>query len=174
MFNGVQGEKFTGLAAAYVTELGNDKETMESYQAVYACNQHRVYALAFWMTDNELEAEQLMERTFLRAFSITSLPTEEMIDCALLDEVRRLLPIGNLTLELATCSEVLSVRRHVKRVDLERAVVKLPATERLIYLLHDGEGYAHQRIAFTLGISEDDSRLGLHQARLGLRMLLAQ
>ncbi len=52
MFNGVQGEKFTGLAAAYVTELG--KETMESYQAIYACNQHRVYALAFWMTDNEL------------------------------------------------------------------------------------------------------------------------
>jgi RNA polymerase sigma-70 factor (ECF subfamily) len=69
---------------------------------------------------------------------------------------------------------VLAVRRHVKRVDLERAVVKLPATERLIYLLHDGEGYAHERIAFTLGISEDDSRRGLHQARLGLRTLLAQ
>jgi hypothetical protein len=56
MFNGVQREKSIGLAAAYVTEIG--KETMESYQAIYACNQHRVYALAFWMTDNEIEAEQ--------------------------------------------------------------------------------------------------------------------
>jgi RNA polymerase sigma-70 factor (ECF subfamily) len=173
MFNGVQGEKFTGLAAAYVTEIGQDKETMESYQAVYACNQHRVYALAFWMTDNELAAEQLMEKTFLRAFSITSSPTEEMIDGALLKEIRQLLPIGKLTLQSGACPEVLAVRRHAKRVDLERAVVKLPATERLIYLLHDGEGYAHERIAFTLGISEDDSRRGLHQARLGLRTLLA-
>ena len=171
MFNGVQREKSTGLAAAYVTELG--KETMESYQAIYACNQHRVYALAFWMTDNELEAEQVMERAFLRVFSITSSPTEEMVDCALLEEIRQLVPVEVLTLKQGTCSEVLSVRRNVKRVDLERAVVKLPATERLIYLLHDGEGYEHERIAFTLGITEDESRRGLHQARLGLRTLLA-
>jgi len=171
MFNGIQGEKFTGLAAAFATELG--KETIESYQAIYASNQHRVYALAFWMTDNELEAEQVMERAFLRVFSITSSPTEEMVDCALLEEIRQLVPVGALTLNQGTCSEVLSVRRNVKRVDLERAVVKLPATERLIYLLHDGEGYDHEHIAFTLGITEDDSRHGLHQARLGLRTLLA-
>ena len=88
MFNGVQGEKFTGLAAAYVTELG--KETMESYRAIYSCNRHRVYALAFWMTDNELAAEQLMEQAFIRAFSISSLPTEEIIDCALLETIRQL------------------------------------------------------------------------------------
>jgi RNA polymerase sigma-70 factor (ECF subfamily) len=171
MFNGVQGEKFTGLAAAYVTELG--KGTIESYQAVYDRNRHRVYALAFWMTDNELRAEQVMERAFIRVFSICSLPTEEMIDCALLEEIRQWVPVGVLTLKQDTCCEVLSVRRNVKRVDLERAVVKLPPTERLIYLLHDGEGYDHERIAFTLGITEDDSQQGLHQARLGLRALLA-
>jgi RNA polymerase sigma-70 factor (ECF subfamily) len=169
MFNGVQREKYTELAAAYVTEL----ETTDSYQAIYACNQHRVYALAFWMTDNELEAEQVMEKAFLRVFSISSSPSEEMVDCALLEEIRQLVPVGVLTLKQDACSEVLSVRRNVKRVDLERAVVKLPATERLIYLLHDGEGYDHERIALTLGITEDDSRCGLHQARLGLRALLA-
>ncbi len=171
MFNSIQGEKFTGLASAYVTELG--KETMESYQAIYACNRHRVYALAFWMTDNELEAEQLMERAFLHVFSFSSSPTEEMIDFALVEEIRRLVPVGVLTLKHGPCSEVLSVRHNVKRVDLERAVVKLPATERLIYLLHDGEGYGHKRIACTLDITEDESRRGLHQARLGLRALLA-
>ena len=58
---------------------------MESYQAIYACNQHRVYALAFWMTDNELAAEQVMEQAFIRVFSISSSPTEEMVDCALLE-----------------------------------------------------------------------------------------
>ena len=96
-----------------------------------------------------------------------------MIDCALLEEIRQLVPVGALTLSEGICREVLSVRHNVKRVDLERAVVKLPPTERLIYLLHDGEGYEHERIGFTLGITEDDSRVGLHQARLGLRTLLA-
>jgi len=170
MFNGIQSEKFTGLTAAYVTDLGKE---MEGYRAVYARNQHRIYALAFWMTDNELAAEQLMERAFIRVFSICDSPSQEMIDCALLEEIREQVPVGELTLEQDTCREVLSVRHNVKRVDLERAVVKLPPTERLIYLLHDGEGYNHERIAFTLGISQDDSRRGLHQARLGLRTLLA-
>src|SRR5208283_1921371 len=121
---------------------------------------------AFWMTDNELEAEQVMERAFVHVFSITGSPNEEMIDCALLDEIRQLVPVGTLSLSEGICREVLAVRHNVKRVDLERAVVKLPPTERLIYLLHDGEGYGHERIAFTLGITEDGSRLGLHQARL--------
>ena len=48
------------------------------------------------MTDNELVAEQVMERTFVHVFSITGSPSEEMIDCALLDEIRQLVPVGML------------------------------------------------------------------------------
>ena len=38
---------------------------------------------------------------------------------------------------------------------------------------HDVEAYDHSRIARTLGVSEQESQFGLHQARLRLRQLLA-
>ena len=62
----------------------------------------------------------------------------------------------------------------MKRVHLELAVVQLPATEKLIYLMHDGEGYGHSRIAQALSISVLESKEGLHQARLKIRELVAK
>jgi DNA-directed RNA polymerase specialized sigma24 family protein len=60
------------------------------------------------------------------------------------------------------------------RVDLERAVVQLPDTEKLIFLMHDVERYDHTRIANLLGISLQSSIEGLHQSRLRMRELLAK
>jgi RNA polymerase sigma-70 factor (ECF subfamily) len=151
-----------------------EEDGFESVRAIYKSNQHRVYAFAFWMTDNELQAEVISEQVFLRAFAVTEAPTAEMIDHAFVTEVCQLMPLGELTLNCSTCLEVKSVRTNTKRVDLERAVVQLPATERLIYLMHDGDGYSHSRIARTLGIPEGKCKHGLHQARLRLRELLAK
>jgi DNA-directed RNA polymerase specialized sigma24 family protein len=44
----------------------------------------------------------------------------------------------------------------------------------MIFLLHDVEGYDHARICQYLGLSENESRHGLHQGRLLLRKLLAE
>ena len=131
-------------------------------------------SLAFWMTDNELAAEETLGRVFLRAFSMTDAPTEEMLDRALLSELRESVAIGSLTLNVADATAELGIRHNVKRVYLERAIVELPATERMIFCMHDGEGYAHSRIARTLGISETQSITGLHQARLRVRELVAR
>lgn len=145
----------------------------ESYHRVYEENRRRLYALAFWMTDNEMEAEELMAHTFCRAFAGSASPSGESLDRAFLTELRERMPVGTLSLECAPATEVKNVRRNTLRVHLERAVVQVPATERLIFLMHDVEGYEHARIARTLGLSEDESRQGLHQARLRLRQLLA-
>ena len=77
-------------------------------------------------------------------------------------------------LNCAPCDRVLSVRRNTLRVDLERAVVQLPSTEKMIFLMHDVEGYDHARIAYLLNVSKDDSCRAVHQARLRLRELLAK
>lgn len=146
----------------------------EVYEAVYEDNRHRLYSLAFWMTDNELAAEELMRNTFLRAFASHVEPSAEILDRALLTELRELMPVGVLTLEEGICTETPSIRRNILRVHLERAVVQLPATERMIFLMHDVEGYQHERIARTLGLEESESIQGLHQARLRLRNLLAE
>ncbi len=146
---------------------------LEDYQKVYDTNRHRVYSFAFWMTDNELAAGELLESTFRRAFAQSETPSEEMIDRMLLAEIRELMPVGTLQLECGIATEVTSIRNNVKRVHLERAVVQLPATERLIFVMHDGDGYEHARIARTLGVTEKESQKGLHQARLRIRELVA-
>jgi RNA polymerase sigma-70 factor (ECF subfamily) len=147
--------------------------TSAGWRATFEENRHRIYALAFWMTDNELEAEDLMYRVFAHSLAADSSPTSEMIDRAFVSEVRTMFPLGSLTLSEPVCEEVRNVRRNTLRVHLERAVVQLPPTERLIFLMHDVESYDHARIGRTLGISSEKSQAGLHQARLRIRNLVA-
>ena|SRR5688572_21361726 len=60
----------------------------------------------------------------------------------------------------------------VSRLDLERAIAKLPQGARAAFVLHDVEGFQHHEIATILGISEGTSKSQLHKARLKLRALL--
>lgn len=170
MASTIQEIKLTGFTSYLPAVFGG---TRERYEEIFREHEHRVYALAFWMTDNEIAAEELMANAFRRAFAASAEPTDEMIDRALIGEVREWMPLGSLTLECAPATEVLNVRRNVLRVHLERAVVQLPATERLIFLMHDVEGYDDARTARILGISEQDCKSGLHQARLRMRELIA-
>ena len=139
------------------------------YDAIYGEHCHRIYSLAFWMTDNEMTAEQLSSNTFLRAFASSSKPRTEQIDQAFLAEIREITTLGTLTLNNSACAETKSVCGNVKRVHLERAVVQLPPTEKLIFLFHDVEGYTHEKIAQLLGLDVKESQFGLHQARLQMR-----
>jgi RNA polymerase sigma-70 factor, ECF subfamily len=149
------------------------ESTQVRYSTIYNQHSHRVYSLAFWMTDNELLADELASRTFLRAFSGVKTPETEQIDAAFLAEVRDYTTIGTLTLSAPAEPDAKSIRGNVKRVHLERAVVELPATERLIFLLHDVEGYEHERIGRLLGLTMEECQLGLHQARVNIRHSLA-
>jgi RNA polymerase sigma-70 factor, ECF subfamily len=143
------------------------------YNRIYEDNRHRIYSLAFWMTDNELTAEELSANVFLRAFASCAHPTTEQIDHAFLAEIRETTAVGTLTVNCAATPNA-GVRGNVKRVHLERAVVQLPATEKLIFLMHDVDGYDHSRIARLLGIDEQESQYGLHQARVLIRELVSQ
>lgn len=169
----------TSVYQVKITECGAilpalGERSRDCYHEVYERNRHRIYSLAFWMTDNELAAEELMKSAFVRAFAVNPEPTPEALDRALIAELReRMLLLGALTLRQVECRQVINLRRNTLRVHLERAVVQLPATERMIFLLHDVEAYDHARISRLLAISEEESRYGLHQARLRLRELLA-
>jgi RNA polymerase sigma-70 factor (ECF subfamily) len=57
----------------------------------------------------------------------------------------------------------------IDRLALERAVTHLPAGYRLIFILHDIEGYEHNEIALMLDCSIGNSKSQLHKARLKLR-----
>jgi DNA-directed RNA polymerase specialized sigma24 family protein len=164
---------FEGFSLAGYVPRSIQSVEISTYQQTYEANRHRLYALSFWMTDNELTAEELMQRAFRRAFSVSRQPSAEALDRALIGELRSLMPIGTLALNCSFSEEVVGVRRNTLRVHLERAVVQLPATERLAFLMHDVESYDYARIGRCLGLTEDHSRHAVHQARLRIRELLA-
>ena len=147
---------------------------VDVYKDVFEGHRHRVFSLAFYMTDSEIVAEEVLTNVFCRAFARSPKPDAETIDRALVTELRDMMPIGCMTLECSLATKTEQVRSNTRRVDLERAVVQLPSTERFVFLMHDVEGYDHGRIARTLGISEVESRQGLFQARLKIRELLAK
>jgi RNA polymerase sigma-70 factor, ECF subfamily len=149
-------------------------QCQEQRKAIYEANRRRVYSFAFWMTDSEPMAEHLSQCTFLRAFSLYDRPSDEQIDDSLLRELHKEASVSLQPLQLhcAVAREVSNARRNTQRVELERAIMQLPYTERMIFCMHDGDGYDHARIARTLGIGENESRQGLHQARLRIRELV--
>jgi RNA polymerase sigma-70 factor (ECF subfamily) len=143
------------------------------FKAIYEEHRDRVYSLAFWMTDSELDAEEISTRVFLKSFHSKAAITHEVIDENLVAEFRDIAPIGNLTLKTKVETDK-QVTGNTKRIHLERAVVQLPPTERLAFLLHDVEGYDHSRIAKTIGISEDESKHAVFHARNRVRELVAK
>jgi RNA polymerase sigma-70 factor (ECF subfamily) len=60
-----------------------------------------------------------------------------------------------------------------ERVDLERAIERLPAGYREVFVLHDVEGYTHEEIGGLLGIESGTSKSQLSRARQRLRAALA-
>lgn len=60
------------------------------------------------------------------------------------------------------------------RLDLERALDRLPERARRVFVLYDVEGHRHQDIAALLGISHHTSRSQLHRARSLMKEFLME
>jgi len=166
------GSRVDALLLTPLTQVVQ-RVSAKHFEDIFEGNRHRVFSLAFYMTDSEPEAEEVMTQTFCRAFRAYERPSAEQIDRALVSELREIKPIGQLSLPEKPAADVEAVRGNTKRADLERAVVQLPATERMIFLMHDVESYDHARIARTLGITQEESKSGLFRARLRMRELIA-
>jgi len=149
----------------------------DAQRDVYDSHRHRVFALAFYMTGNELEAEEILTATFVQAFRAEKVPQAEHVDAALIEELRHRFPIGEnepaarINRELSLASDLSG--QNVRRTDLEEAIQTLPATERLLFLLRDVEGYSPAAISQLLRIPESQVQRSLFSARIRLRQALA-
>jgi len=170
MLNTIQEATYTQITGLSQDAIIGGTQRREIFER----NRHRVYAIAFWMTGNELAAEDLMSDVFRAAFTTNSNPSGNDIDRALVGELGKTFDMPVFTLNCVPSSQIRNVRSNMLRTELEAAVIQLPATEKLIFVMHDVEGYDHDRVARLLGITERESRLGLHQARLRMRELLGK
>ena len=143
----------------------------------------RVYRLAFGITRSLSDAEDVVQDVFvalpeqLAAFegraSLTTWLHRVAVRAAML-RLRRERFLETVPLEWAARKTFSDMERPVTRVDLERALNKIPDEYRVVIWLKVVEGWSHAEIAETLGIAENTSYQRVHRARRMLRAILGE
>jgi RNA polymerase sigma-70 factor, ECF subfamily len=161
----------------------------ESFEFLYKLHKRRVYSLCLRMIRDVEKAEDLTQEAFLQLHrKITSFRGESAfgtwlhrltVNVVLMRLRKRVLPEVYLedTLEpnedggpkrdYGSVDQVLA--GSIDRVLLERVIESLAPGYRIIFILHDVEGYEHTEIAEMLGCSVGTSKSQLHKARINLR-----
>lgn len=162
----------------------------DAQHRLYQHYKDTVFSIAFRMTNNQQEAEDLAQMAFLRIFKkvgtfrgdsalsswIYRLTVNVCINHCHKEKKRKSI----LTNELAGLHQ--ENHRALKREPgeqppkfrpfLEKAIRALPAGYRMIFVLYDIEGYRHREIAQMMNISEGTSKSQLHKARKELKQNL--
>ena len=161
----------------------------QAFAQLYAVHKRRIYSLCLRMVGNAAEAEDLTQEAFLqlhrkigtfRGDSAFSTWLHRMaINVVLMRLRKKGLSLISLDEAMEPAPEErpgrsfgapdLTLAGSIDRLALERAVANLPAGYRLIFVLHDIEGYEHNEIATMLDCSIGNSKSQLHKARLKLR-----
>ncbi len=162
----------------------------EAFRDIYDRHSVRLYNLCRRMSGSDAEAEELLQEVFLQAYrKLGSFRGDSSLGTWLyrlatnlcLDRLRsRQGKADQLTdsLDAERPGEPLRVSSTrpdsvIERVDLERAIRRLPASYRAAFLLHDLEGFDHGEVGRIMGIAEGTSKSLVHKARLRLRAMLA-
>ena len=163
------------------------------FAALYAQHKRRVFSLCLRMTGDHARAEDFTQEAFLQLFRKIGLFRGESafstwlhrlaVNVVLMQFRKKVLAEISLdeTLdneqedrpkrEIATRDNVL--HGSIDRITLQRVIDDLPPGYRIIFVLHDIEGYEHNEIAEMLGCSIGNSKSQLHKARMKLRTFLA-
>jgi len=166
----------------------------DAFAKLYALHKRRVYTLCLRMLGNVSEAEDMTQEAFLHLFrKLGSFRGESAFSTWLhrLTVNLVLMHLRKKGLQLVSLEETINPSEEdapkrdfgsrdtmltgsVDRVTLERAVALLPPGYRMVFVLHDVEGFEHNEIATMLECSTGNSKSQLHKARLKLRELLRQ
>lgn len=144
----------------------------------------RVYRLAYRMTGDAAAAEDAVQDTFIRVFDRLGDFRGEGAFGGWLHRVATTVVLGHLrrrrqVRRVETPHEdiaVLPARTAPRDPDLRRridgAVSHLDDNHRLVFVMHDMEGYTHQEIAAAMGTPVGTAKARLSRARARLRDLL--
>jgi len=178
-----------GEAEAIAKAQGGDAQ---SFEILYSLHKRRVYSLCLRMLGNVAEAEDLTQEAFLQLYrkigtfrgdsAFSTWLHRLAVNVVLMHLRKKGLPQVSLEETLEPSQDDgprkdigerdLVLSGSIDRVALERAVENLPPGYRLVFVLHDVEGYEHNEIADMLSCSIGNSKSQLHKARMKLRDLL--
>jgi RNA polymerase sigma-70 factor (ECF subfamily) len=162
----------------------------QAFAELYSLHKRRIYSLCLRMVGNVAEAEDLTQEAFLqlhrkigtfRGESAFSTWLHRIaINVVLMDLRKKGLQVTSLDEAMEPDADNqrpgrsfgapdLALSGAIDRLVLQRAIADLPAGYRLMFVLHDIEGFEHNEIATLVGCSIGTSKSQLHKARLKLR-----
>jgi RNA polymerase sigma-70 factor (ECF subfamily) len=163
----------------------------EAFASLFEAHKRRVYSLCLQLTGDSTEAEDLAQDAFIQAFrklatfrgdsAFSTWLYRVAMNTVLMKLRKRSLRQVSIDEPIETGSS--SVPREygkndsrlmgtIDRIALVRAVEELPEGYRMIFVLHDVEGYGHREIARRLNCTTGNSKSQLHKARLKIREFL--
>ena len=182
---GVGDVRAADLELAHRCERGD----ISAFEEVYRTHAPRLYTLVLRMTGSQEDAEDLLQEVFLHAHRklggfrgdsslgtwLYRLAVNQCLDFLRGRQTRMARATGSYDEEGANepVAPAPVVPAAISRVDLERAIARLPDGCRTAFVLHDVEGFAHHEVADMLGISEGTSKSQVHKARARLRTILS-
>ena len=155
-----------------------------AFESLYRSHAARVYAICLRMVADPTRAEDLTQEAFIRAWeklrsfrgkSAFATWLHRLTVNIVLGEIRsrgRRKDEGVATEELRVVPDLRPVRQPEAEIDLERAIATLPSQARMVFVLHDVEGFRHAEIGKLMGIATGTSKAHLHRARRILREVL--
>ncbi|OCB58751.1 RNA polymerase sigma factor SigE [Mycobacterium malmoense] len=177
-----------GLQGTAVFDATGDKSTMPSWDELVRQHADRVYRLAYRLSGNQHDAEDLTQETFIRVFrSVQNYQPgtfegwlHRITTNLFLDMVRRRARIRMEALpddyERVPADEPNPEQiYHDARLgpDLQAALDSLPPEFRAAVVLCDIEGLSYEEIGATLGVKLGTVRSRIHRGRQALRDYLA-
>ncbi|MEM9557718.1 MAG: RNA polymerase sigma factor [Acidobacteriota bacterium] len=160
-----------------------------AFEVVYRRHVDRVYALCLRLCGDVQEAEEATQDAFVRAWrrldsfrgdaAFTTWMHRLTVNTVLgrwraAGRYReRVLALDDLV-DDADADDLAPPTRPQDglRLDLERAIARLPRGARTVFVLHDLEGLRHRDIAERTGLAVGTSKTQLHRARRLLRRFL--
>jgi RNA polymerase sigma-70 factor, ECF subfamily len=161
---------------------------MEEFEEIYHLHHKRVYSICFRMVRNTSDAEDLTQQVFIQLFrklhtfrgesSFTTWLHRLTVNQVLMHFRRRAVKTEKTTEDGSTLIRIVSGTENpsrmavIDRIALNQAIGQLPTGYRMVFILHDLEGFDHDEIGKMLGCAVGTSKSQLHKARQRLRQLL--
>ncbi|HEX5724654.1 MAG TPA: RNA polymerase sigma factor [Longimicrobiaceae bacterium] len=170
-------------AAASVVRRAQEGDTA-AFEQLYRENLNRVYALCLRLCGDAVKAEEHTQDVFVRAWERLGSFEGKSAFSTWLHRIAVNLVLGErrsegvramkvfATDDLEAYESPVNPRDPGERLDLERAIAKLPPGARKVFVLHDVEGYRHEEIARMSGSAVGTCKAQLHRARRLLREAL--
>jgi RNA polymerase sigma-70 factor (ECF subfamily) len=161
---------------------------LAAFEELYRAHAGKLFSVACRMVGNPADAEDLLQEIFLSAHRkldgfrgdsalgtwLYRLATNHCLDHLRSRAARMNQVTDALEDEPGQAAGRSLAEQTVTKMDLERALARLPEGCRAAFVLHDVQGLEHREVAEVLGVAEGTSKSQVHKARQRLRALLLE